>query len=79
MKMKNNSVEKRFVLCVKNKGYPASLVLRKVYQVLPDDKAAAHKLIRVIDESGEDYLYPAAFFVPIELPKVAEKKFALAA
>ncbi len=77
--MKQNGSKTRFVLCVKNKGYLASLVVWKVYQVLPDDKAAQHKLIRIIDESGEDYLYPASFFVPIELPKVIEKKFALAA
>jgi len=77
--MKNNNSATRFVLCVNNKGYLASLVLRKVYRVLPDDKAAQHKLIRIIDESGEDYLYSNDFFVPIALPKTAEKKFALLA
>ena len=60
---------KRFVVCVQNEGYPASLELRKIYEVLPDDDAAAHGLSRVIDESGEDYLYPAKFFKPVDLPQ----------
>jgi hypothetical protein len=51
-----------FVVCVKNEGYPASLELRKIYQVLPDARAVEHQMIRVIDESGEDYLYPANYF-----------------
>lgn len=63
----------RFVLCVRNKDYPASLELRKVYQLLPDDRAAKHRQVRVVDESGEDYLYPEEYFVPIKLPPVAEK------
>ena len=63
----------RFVLCVRNKDYPASLELRKVYRLLPDDLATKHRQVRVIDESGEDYLYPEEFFVPIKLPPVAEK------
>ena len=60
---------KRFVVCLKNTGYDASLELRKIYQVLPDPGAAKHRLIRVIDESGEDYLYPQSFFASIELPQ----------
>jgi len=60
---------KRFVVCLKNKGYDVSLERRKIYQVLPDPRAAKHGLIRVIDESGEDYLYPQDFFAPIELPQ----------
>src|SRR5947209_7405944 len=63
----------RFVLCVGNKRYPASLELRKVYRLLPDDRATKHRQVRVIDESGEDYLYPEEYFVPIKLPPVAEK------
>jgi len=78
--MKRNLSESRFVVCVNNEGYLASLVLRKIYRILPDDKAAKHRLIRIIDESGEDYLYPTDFFVPIKLPVTAAKKaFALAA
>ena len=61
--------EKHLVVCLKNKGYDASLERRKIYQVLPDPRAAKHGLIRVIDESGEDYLYPQTFFAPIELPQ----------
>jgi len=63
------TTEKRFVVCLKNKGYDVSLERRKIYQVLPDPSAAKHGLIRVIDESGEDYLYPQSFFAPIELPQ----------
>ena len=60
---------KQLVVCLKNKGYDASLERRKIYQVRPDARAAKHGLIRVVDESGDDYLYPRAFFAPIELPK----------
>jgi hypothetical protein len=63
----------RFVLCVRNKDYPASLELRKVYRQLPDDLATKHRQVRVVDESGEDYLYPEEYFVPIKLPPVAER------
>jgi hypothetical protein len=69
----SNTSGARFVLCVRNKDYPASLELRKVYQLLPDDRAMKHHQMRVIDESGEDYLYPEEYFVPIKLPPVAEK------
>jgi hypothetical protein len=62
-----------FVLCICNGDYEASLELRKVYQAIPDTGAARHHLLRVIDESGEDYLYPQDFFLPIELPKAVEK------
>lgn len=63
------TTEKRFVVCLKNKGYDVSLERRKIYQVLLDPSAAKHGLIRVIDESGEGYLYPQSFFAPIELPQ----------
>lgn len=56
-----------FVVCIKNTDYAASLEVRKIYQVLPDLKANLHQMIRVIDESGEDYLYPHDYFMPIEL------------
>lgn len=55
----------RYVLCVKNESYEASLERRKVYRAVRDLKAEHHGLGRVIDESGEDYLFPADFFVPI--------------
>jgi len=61
------------VLCVRNRDYPASLELRKVYRALKDEQASRHRQLRVIDESGEDYLYPEEYFVPIKLPQAAEK------
>lgn len=56
-----------FVICIGNAGYPASLEKRKVYQEVPDPDAAKQNLIRVIDESGQDYLFPRNLFLPIEL------------
>ena len=73
------NLETRFVVCIKNDGFPASLEVRKIYEVIPDARAAEHQLIRVIDESGEDYLYPAGYFTPIEVPQVAMEVFAMAA
>jgi hypothetical protein len=58
-------LESQFVVCVKNDGYKASLELRKIYQILPDAVATSHRMLRVIDETGEDYLYPADLFTPI--------------
>ena len=60
---------KQFAVCLRNDGYEVSLERRKIYQVLPDPKAAKHRQIRVIDESGDDYLYPQNFFAPIALPQ----------
>ena len=62
-----------YVLCIDNGGYPESLEVRKIYAVLPDQKAASREYIRVIDETGEDYLYPAKYFVPIQLPPEVAK------
>lgn len=67
--MKNKTTEPQFVICLKNEDYLASLELRKIYQVVADEKAATRHMIRVIDESGEDYLYPADYFASIKLPK----------
>ncbi len=63
----------RFVLCVRNKEYPASLEVRKVYCLLSDEQASKRRQVRVIDESGEDYLYPQEYFVPIKLPQSATR------
>jgi hypothetical protein len=71
--MATRSTRKRFVVCLKNRGYEVSLERRKIYQVLPDAEAAKHKQIRVIDESGEDYLYPQSFFAAIELPQAIRR------
>ncbi len=65
----------QYVLCVKNDGYPASLEVRKVYRTLPDAAALAKGFVRVIDESEEDYLYPEANFVAVDLPKGATDAF----
>lgn len=68
--MKNH----QFAVCVSNRGHEASLEMRKLYQVLPDADAAKHQQIRIIDESGEDYLYPAKAFDLVALPaNVAER------
>jgi len=67
----------QFVVCLRNKGYEASLEPRKIYQVLPDEEAESHKMIRVIDESEEDYLFPASLFSPISLPQTLARELAL--
>ena len=65
----------RYVVCVRNGTYRASLEPRKVYRVLEDPAAEKSSLIRVIDESGEDYLFPSDLFVPIDLPATARPAF----
>jgi hypothetical protein len=62
-----------YVLCIDNGGYPESLEVRKVYAVLPDERADAREYVRVIDETGEDYLYPSKYFIPIQVPPEAAK------
>ena len=57
----------KFVICVSNLGYEVSLEPRKLYQLVPDEVAAKHHQLRVVDESGEDYLYPESFFLPVTL------------
>jgi hypothetical protein len=71
--MVQNNSKKMFVVCIKNEGYAASLELRKIYEVVQDDLAADHQMIRVVDESGEDYLFPVDFFISIDLPKPVEQ------
>ena len=61
---------------MRNDGYAASLELRKLYPALDDPFADAHGMIRVVDESGEDYLYPSKWFVAVELPAVARRAVA---
>ena len=67
------NIEKRFAVCVRNDEYEGALELRKIYEILEDPDAEPHDLIRVIDESGEDYLYPRQWFLPIELPAQIEE------
>lgn len=59
--------ENRFVVCIENAEHPASLEARKIYEVIPDPEAERQHHLRVIDESGDDYLYPEACFMPVEL------------
>ena len=63
----------RFVVCIDNADYEASLELRKIYSVVPDPDAAQDGDLRILDESGEDYLYSADRFVAIDLPKSLER------
>ena len=69
--MASKKTPTRYALCIDNGGYPESLEVRKVYAVLPDERAAVNHYIRVIDETGEDYLYPEKYFALIELPEYA--------
>ena len=60
-------MKQKFVLCVGNESYEASLETRKLYQTIPDKEAERHNQVRIINESGEDYLYPSKFFAPVRL------------
>ena len=61
-----------YAICLNNEGYAASLEPRKLYGLLPDNDAKARGMLRVVDESGEDYLYPAKMFAPLQLPENLE-------
>ena len=76
--MKSKKIEARFVVCVRNEDCE-DLEVRKIYQVLTDEAAAEDGYIRVVDESGEDYLYPASYFFAVELPQAAEEALLSAA
>ena len=71
--MANQNKPARFVICINNGGYVDDLKVRTVYQFLPDESAAKSNYIRIIDETGEDYLYPAGLFATIELPRELQK------
>jgi hypothetical protein len=64
---------KRFAVCIRNEGYEESLDLRKIYEVLDDRGAEKRNMLRIVDEEGEDYLYPASWFLSIELPQNVEE------
>ena len=70
-------MKKHFMICIDNRGYESSLEKRKLYEVLNDKIAEKHNQIRIIDESGEDYLYPAIFFAPVRLPNITKEKLEL--
>lgn len=65
---------KPFALCVDNTDYQVSLIPGKVYRILPDARGAADELVRIVDESGEDYLYPKSYFVQVDFPPAVRKK-----
>jgi hypothetical protein len=69
--MNTAATEARYAVCVRNEECE-DLELRKIYQILPDERAAREGYVRIVDESGEDYLYPATYFVPIRLPQRAQ-------
>lgn len=65
-----------WVVCIRNGGYEVSLERRKIYEVIPDTEAESHDQLRVIDESNEDYLFPASYFATIELPAAVRRALA---
>jgi hypothetical protein len=72
------AMRKHFMICVDNRGYESSLEKRKLHEVLTDRVAGRHHQIRVIDESGDDYLYPEKFFAPVRLPHITKDRLELA-
>jgi hypothetical protein len=63
-----NEKHRHFAVCIRNEEHEESLELKKIYEILEDPRAEEHNMVRVIDEEGEDYLYPREWFLPIELP-----------
>ncbi len=68
------SENKHFVVCIRNSGYEGALELRKLYEIIDDPSAEKHSQVRVVDESGEDYLYPRSWFLPVELSEAVEEQ-----
>ena len=66
--------KKHFALCINNEDYEASLIPRKIYEIIPDNEAEKDDFLRIIDESGEDYLYHNSCFVVTELPEQRAKR-----
>ena len=67
------TLTRKFAICVENTDYPASLELHKLYRIMLDEDAARDGDLRVIDESGEDYLYPADYFIVVEFPQAVQR------
>lgn len=67
------TAHRRLVLCLRNQGYAVSLERRKIYVALPDREAEQHGHVRVVDESGEDYLYPKSLFAEVSLPQAVRR------
>ena len=76
--MSTSKTDQKFAICVRNEECE-DLELRKVYQILPDKRAARDGYVRVVDESGEDYLYPESYFAPVRLPQAAQRTVAAVA
>jgi hypothetical protein len=74
--MKRRRPNLQYLLCVKNDGYPASLLVRRLYEQLPDVGAEERGLVRIVDESGEDYLYPKTLFVTLDIPRPVARAIA---
>ena len=72
--MKKKRLEPQFMLCIENGGCE-DIEQRKLYQILPDEKAAREGYLRVVDESQEDYLYPESYFIFVELPPKVQEAF----
>lgn len=77
--MRQKRPDFRFAVCISNEDYEASLELHKIYRVIPDEDAEVDGDLRIVDESGEDYLYPAGWFVFIELPQALQRSVLRAA
>ena len=71
--MNDNQSTHRFVICIRNEGYEDDLYMKSVYRVLADEEAVRSHYLRIIDDTGEDYLFPASFFVPSDVPQEAEE------
>lgn len=71
--MNTNNHKRQFAVCIDNTDYESSLIPRKIYEVLPDEKAAKDDMLRVVDESGEDYLFHRSQFILVELPTEIER------
>jgi hypothetical protein len=67
------STKRQYALCINNEGYEASLIPRKIYEIIPDERAEEDDFVRIIDESGEDYLYHTRHFVFLQLPLEVEQ------
>jgi hypothetical protein len=76
--MTQKATGRRLVVCVKNRGFAASLELRKVYKAISDPAAESHKLLRVVDESGQSYLFPESYFVTLDLPAAVARAISAA-
>ena len=68
-----NTLKRRFALCINNTDYEASLIPKKIYEIIPDEEAVKDDFLRIIDESGEDYLYHISHFIIVEFPVEVEQ------